>query len=201
LDDQPVFVYVSLLPNQTRAATRLLVDDFELAQTPGSQRPDRRQNNLIVDGKFGKESIAAPWYFAPMGGKRVMAEVKGDRVHMKLPAQTSNYESGQLWQHVRLEEGVRYRISCEIAWLNHAVGMPAPIVNLGLYHEATHSWHGPVDQVLKATPEATRYSFDHIPTLSGPWKFYLQLNGWGNFGNALEIAAGDVQIVVSEFAK
>jgi hypothetical protein len=104
---------------------------------------------------------------------------------------TSNFESAQLWQHVALREGARYEVSCRIRWDNFKPDAPAPIVNYGIYHEATRTWYGPVDQGLEKTGDWRTYRFTHIPPHPGPWKLYVQLNGWGNFGNGVTVSVDD----------
>ncbi len=66
-----------------------------------------------------------------------------------------------------------------------------PIVNYGVYHEASRTWYGPVDQVLEKNAEWGTYRFAHIPPLAGRWKLYVQLNGWGNFGRAVTAPLDD----------
>ena len=67
-----------------------------------------------------------------------------------------------------------------------AKDVDAPIINYGIYHDKSNTakrhrtWYGPVDQVLKKTGEWQTYRFTHTPTESGPWKLYVQVNGWGN---------------------
>ena len=42
-------------------------------------------------------------------------------------------------------------------------------------------------------PEIWRtYRFIHIPAHSGPWKVYVQLNGWGNFGFPVTVSVDDL---------
>jgi hypothetical protein len=65
-------------------------------------------------------------------------------------------------------------------------------VNFGIYHDATRTWYGPVDQVLERTGDWRTYRFAHIPPHSGPWKLYVQLNGWGNFNRAVTVSLDDL---------
>jgi hypothetical protein len=196
--DQPTLIYVSLLPNQKPAATTVLVDDFELMESDGKAESETRKGSVVLDADFSAQkagAISPPWYFANIGGKGIRGEMvtAGKEVHFRMAMDrgTSNYESAQLWQHVELRPGVRYEVSCRMRWDNFAPGAPAPIVNYGIYHEPTRTWFGPVDQVLEKTGDWRTYRFAHLPPLPGPWKLYVQLNGWGNFGRSVTVSCDD----------
>jgi hypothetical protein len=197
---QPTLLYVSLLPNQKPAATTVFVDDFELTESDGKAEAETRKGSVVLDADFSAQkagAISPPWCFANIGGKGISGKVVesdgGRFVTLAMGAATSNYESAQLWQHVELRPGVRYEVSCRMRWDNFAPGAPAPIVNYGIYHEATRTWYGPVDQVLEKTGEWRTYRFAHIPPLPGPWKLYVQLNGWGNFANGVTVSFDQFQ--------
>ncbi len=84
-------------------------------------------------------------------------------------------------------------------WDNFAKDVDAPIINYGIYHDKSNTtkrdrtWYGPVDQVLKKTGDWQMYRFTHTPTESGPWKLYVQVNGWGNFGNGVTVSIDDIR--------
>ena len=196
--DQSTFVYVSLLPNQKPAETTVLVDDFELTAVDAPAESESRPGNLVADSSFEAQQagkVDLPWRFAGRGGTNVTAKpARTDGVPcvtLELAKETSNFESGQLWQHLDLRRGVRYEISCRMRWDNFASDVPAPIVNYGIYHEASRTWYGPVDQILERTAGWHTYRFAHIPPFAGPWKLYVQLNGWGNFGRAVVVSLDD----------
>ncbi len=196
--DEPTLIYVSLLPNQKPAATTVLVDDFELMESDGKAETETRKGSLALDADFSAQKAGAalpPWYFANIGGKGIRGEmVTADKevlFRMAMDRGTSNYESAQLWQHVALREGARYEVSCRMRWETFAPDAPAPIVNYGIYHEESRTWYGPVDQVLEKTGEWRSYRFIHIPPFAGKWKLYVQLNGWGNFGNGVTVSFDD----------
>jgi len=66
-------------------------------------------------------------------------------------------------------------------------------VNYGIFHEASRTWHGPVDRVLDKTSEWRTYRFAHIPPpYGGTWKLYVQLNGWGNFGDGISVSIAEI---------
>jgi hypothetical protein len=187
-------VYVSLLPNQKPVDTTLLVDDFELYEHEGPIESDVRVGSLLLDSDFAKQTagaISPPWYFANIGGTGITGKVSHDESipHVKLVMgkATSNFESAQMWQHVSLSEGARYEVSCRIRWDSFATDSPAPIVNYGIYHEESRTWYGPVDQVLNKSGDWHDYRFTHVPPIPGTWKLYVQLNGWGNFGNRVSV--------------
>ena len=110
---------------------------------------------------------------------------------MTMNEDTSNFESAQLWQHLHLIEGVRYEIACRMRWDDFSADAPAPIVNYGIYDDKSNTWYGPVDQTLKQDGDWNTYRFSHIPPVSGPWKLYVQVNGWGNFGNGVAVSVDD----------
>jgi hypothetical protein len=200
----PSLVYASLLPNQKPADTTVLVDDFELTAAPDAAEAERREGELVRDAGFEAQkpgAIAAPWYFANLGGTGIpgaVAEEGGRRVvTISMDRGTTNFESAQLWQHLDLREGVRYEISARLRWDNQAADAPAPIVNYGIYHDATNTWYGPVDQVLEKSAAWKSYRFAHVPPAGGPWKLYVQLNGWGNFGNGVRISVGELSCRVA----
>ena len=193
-------VYVSLLPNQKPAETTVLVDDFTLNDLPGDMEKETRAGSLTQDADFSAQKpgdIAPPWYFANMGGKGIkgkVVEAEGNKfITMEMGKATSNFESAQMWQHIVLREGARYEVSCRMRWDNFATNFPVPIVNFGIYHDDTRTWYGPVDQTLEKTAEWRTYRFTHIPPHAGPWKLYVQLNGWGNFGNRVTVSLDDLQ--------
>lgn len=77
---------------------------------------------------------------------------------------------------------------------NYHKDSKTPIVNYGFYHEATNTWYGPIDQNLRKSKDWKTYQFIHIPTHPGKWKLYVQLNGWGNFGNQLKVSFDDFSV-------
>ena len=96
---------------------------------------------------------------------------------------------------IALREGARYEVRCRIRWDNFTPDTPPPIVNYGIFHEPTRTWYGPVDQVLEKTGDWHEYRFIHIPPFPGPWKLYVQLNGWGNFGRGVTVSVDNFQCV------
>jgi hypothetical protein len=129
--EQATLIYVSLLPNQKPAETRLLVDDFELKSTPSEITLDQRGTRLR-DADFTKQkpgAVSPPWYFANIGGKGIRGENSADGFQMAMNRDTTNFESAQLWQHVVLLPGTRYDIKARIRWDNFHADAPAPIVN------------------------------------------------------------------------
>ncbi|MCB1130446.1 MAG: hypothetical protein KDN05_04905 [Verrucomicrobiae bacterium] len=191
--DQRSLAYVSLLPNQIPRRTNLIVDDFLITEVPGETGAETRSGNLIKDGGFeAGETLQPPWHFANMGGDRIHGEVVDDQgrrfFRMAMNERTSNLESAQLWQHLALVEGCAYEITCRMRWDNRGERKHDAIVNFGIYHEASNTWYGPVDQVLKASDDWVIYRFIHLPPFGGPWKIYAQLNGWGNFGQGLTVS-------------
>jgi len=196
---QSTLIYVSLLPNQTPVDSTIWVDDFDVGEVSDPVHIERRTSNILQDGDFSAQSngvISIPWYYKTMGGTsivgRVATEDQNNVVKMSMPPETGNYESAQLWQHIGLVEGARYEISCRMRWDNFSADAPAPIVNYGIYHEESRTWYGPVDQVLERTGEWRVYRFAHVPPVGGPWKIYVQLNGWGNFEKGVAISVDDI---------
>ncbi len=76
---------------------------------------------------------------------------------------TTNYESAQLAQDLDLKEGVACRVRCRMRWDSFSGAAGAPIVNYGLYHEASNTWYGPIDQVLRKTADWETCAFTHVP--------------------------------------
>jgi hypothetical protein len=194
--DQKTLVYVSLLPNQTPRETTVLVDDFTLEEIKTPSAVPKNNGELVVDGGFEKLDAGkigfGTWSFANIGGTKILGEVVTEKdtkcIRIAMNKNTTNFESAQLWQMVSLEKGVRYEVQCRMRWDNHADGPNSPIVNYGMYHDATNTWYGPVDQNLKKSKDWETYKFVHIPLYEGKWKLYVQLNGWGNFGNQLTVS-------------
>ncbi len=196
---EATLVYVSLLPNQKPADTTVLVDDFSLRTIDEPGEAELREGELVKDAGFEGQktgTVSPPWSYAGIGGTGIPGLIVGDagarHVRMSMGRNTTNFESAQLWQPLDLREGVRYEIRAKIRWDDQAAGTPAPIVNYGIYHEASRTWYGPVDQVLEKTPDWRTYRFAHVPPYGGPWKLYVQLNGWGNFGNGVTVSVDDV---------
>jgi hypothetical protein len=196
---QRTLVYVSLLPNQKPADTTVLVDDFELAPFREPAQSEPRRGNLVADPSFDGQKpgeVAPPWYFANRGGTGISGTIveqgAARSFAMAMEQGTTNFESAQLWQHLDLREGVRYEITARLRWDNHAPDAPAPIVNYGLFHEASRTWYGPVDQVLLKNGEWNTYRFAHVPPFGGAWKLYLKLNGWGNFGHGVKVSVDEI---------
>lgn len=196
---EATFVYVSLLPNQTPAATRVLVDDFFLNESIEPPEVDARVGCISGDPDFSAQTgsgIVPPWKYDTMGGAGITCVPEGAgggrHVAMRMKKGTSNYESAQLCQQVELREGVRYMISCRIRLDTHTPAMRAPpIVNFGIFHQASHTWYGPVDQRLERSGDWCTYRYEHVAPYPGQWKLYVQLNGWGNFGDAVGISVDD----------
>ena len=192
------------MPNQKPADTTVLVDDFALTEFDEPTDAETRTGSVTLDSDFTLQSPGAvqpPWYFANMGGKAIrgiVVDSGGERfIRLAMDTATSNYESAQLWQHVVLREGARYEIRCRMRWDNFTAGAPPPIVNYGIYHEATRTWYGPVDQVLEKTGDWRTYRFTHVPPFPGTWKLYVQLNGWGNFGHGVTVSLDDFTCIRS----
>lgn len=196
---QRTLVYVSLLPNQKPVDTTVLVDDFELRVLDEPAEKESRVDGIVRDFGFSAQrpgAISDPWAFANMGGTGIAGSVIADGdprfVRMAMGKGTTNFESAQLWQHLDLRKGVRYEFSARLRWDNFSPEAPAPIVNYGIFHEASRTWYGPVDQVLEKTGDWKTYKFIHIPPYGGAWKLYVQVNGWGNFGNGVTISVDDI---------
>jgi hypothetical protein len=198
--DQRSLVYVSLLPNQTPRETTVIVDDFTLTESKAPATAVKNKDELVADGHFSKLKagglgLSPTWSFANIGGTKIVGEAieeKGEKFfRIAMNKNTTNYESAQLWQMLTLEKGVRYEVSGRLRWDSYKEGAGSPIVNLGLYHEATNTWYGPVDQSLKKSKEWETYKFVHVPPHDGKWKLYVQLNGWGNFGSELTVSCDD----------
>jgi hypothetical protein len=201
---EPTLVYVSLLPNQKPADTTVAVDDFSLRTFDEPAETEPREGELVKDPGFKSQkagSVSAPWFYAGIGGTGIPGVVVEDgdarRLRMSMGRNTSNFESAQLWQHLDLREGVRYDVSAKLRWDNFAAEAPAPIVNYGIFHEASRTWYGPVDQVLEKTSEWRTYRFAHVPPFGGTWKLYVQLNGWGNFGNGVGVSIAEISCTPS----
>jgi len=196
---QRTLMYISLLPNQKPAPTTVLVDDFELTELSDSAEAESRTGELVVDAEVSRRSpgaVAPPWYFANIGGTGISGKVAGSGEHrfvtLAMNKATSNFESAQLWQHLDLRKGARYEVSCRMRWDNYSPAAPAPIVNYGIYHDDTRTWYGPVDQVLEQTGDWREYRFVHVPPFDGKWKLYVQINGWGNFGNGVTVSVDEL---------
>jgi hypothetical protein len=198
--DQKTLVYVSLLPNQTPRETTIFVDDFTLTERKAPPTAATNTDELVADGDFsklqaGKLGLSPTWSFANIGGTKISGEVteeKADKFfRLAMNKNTTNYESAQLWQMLNLEKGVRYEVSCRLRWDSYTEGAGSPIVNLGMYHEETNTWYGPVDQILRKSEKWGTYKFAHVPPHDGKWKLYVQLNGWGNFGSQLTVSCDD----------
>jgi hypothetical protein len=203
--EQRSLLYVSLLPNQKPAGTTVLVDDFALESTTSRPEAEPREGNLVQDPAFERQktgSVSPPWYFANMGGKGISGrrvESGGrNQVTLTMGKDTSNLESAQIWQHLDLREGVRYEVTAGLRWDNFSPDAPAPIVNYGIFHDASRTWYGPVDQVLVRSGDWTDYRFVHVPPYPGPWKLYVQLNGWGNFRNGVTVSVREVRCVAKD---
>jgi len=198
--DQKTLVYVSLLPNQTPRETTVFVDDFTLTESKAPAAVAKKKDEVVVDGDFSKLKagplgFGPTWSFANIGGMKIVGEVieeQGQKFfRIAMNKNTTNYESAQLWQILNLEKGVRYEVSCRLRWDNYKEGAEPPIVNLGMYHEDTDTWYGPIDLKLKKSKEWETYKFVHIPPYDGKWKLYVGLNGWGNFGNQVIVSCDD----------
>jgi hypothetical protein len=197
--DLPTLIYVSLLPNQKPRDTTILLDDFTLTKVAEPAAKDAR-GNLVKDAEFAQQkpgdAIVPPWYFANLGGKgipyKVVALDKKKFITLTMDKGTSNFESAHLWQHFQLTKAARYEMTCTLRWDNFAPKAPAPIVNFGIYHEDSRTWHGPIDQVLDKTGDWRTYRFIHDAPDAGAWKIYIQLNGWGNFGNGVTISVSEI---------
>lgn len=198
--DQFSWSYVSLLPNQSPADTRVLLDDFSVRACDEPAETETRTGSISKDADFSGQTggtLAAPWTFRPVpqNGTNVSCQIVPDdnrHIRLALAKETSNFESAQVYQILELREGVRYRISCKIRWENHTSDVKRPaIVNFGIFHAESHVWYGPVDQLLKLENGWVTYAYDHVPPYSGPWKLYIQMNGWGNFGRQVAISIDD----------
>ena len=210
----PTLVYLSLLPNQTPRATEILADDFTLTARPaGAPAADRRPEaapgggfDAAPVGALADGPVGGGWRFAGVGGDGVNGAVAaegeaegGNRfVRLAMGAGTSNFASARLWRAVELKAGVRYAVACRLRRDGYADGDEnrdgpggPPIVNFGMYHPASDTWYGPVDQALRPSGDWETYAFDHVPPRGGAWELYVQLNGWGNFGRPLTVSADD----------
>jgi len=196
---QKSLVYVSLLPNQTPRATTVLVDDFTLHAVPTKAAVAKEDRQSVTDGGFAKLKPGpiglGMWSFTNRGGSKILGEVveqTDDRYfRIAMNKNTSNYESAQLFQMLHLNRGVRYEVECRMRWDSYQEGPRTPIVNYGFYHEESNTWYGPIDQYLRKSKDWETYKFIHIPPYDGKWKLYVQLNGWGNFGNQLTVSFDD----------
>lgn len=126
-------------------------------------------------------------------------------LELSIPGDTVGFEFVTAGQRLRLKPDAAYEASLWVRWPDGPDEPPAgassvsghrpPIVNYGIFHEASRTWYGPVDQILEKTGDWTTYRFVHTPAFSGRWKVYVQLNGWGNFGKGVKVSLADFTCV------
>ena len=197
--EEPTFIYVSLLPNQSPRETTVLIDDFDVRARRLRPEREERSKNLLARLDVGERS--ASWRFVQMGGSAIGGVLTGSdqnrRFRMSMPRSTSNYESAQLAHDVDVRAGTLYRIRCRIRWVNRAPGIPPPIVNYGIFDERSGVWYGPIDQALDSDAGWREYTFEYLPPVSGLCRVYVQLNGWGNSGREVIIEVSDFELAPS----
>jgi len=96
--DQRTLVYVSLLPNQEPADTKVLLDDFELAVVDAPAESESRSGNIVEDSGFDAQrtgGIISPWTFLNRAGTNISVEVGGTDaercVTLQMSKGTSNF--------------------------------------------------------------------------------------------------------------
>lgn len=198
--EQPVFVYLSLLPHQIPRRTDILVDEFTLTAvetvTPQALTP----GELLTDGGFEAQTVGqAPsgaWALH-RGGPGLSATVQdqgGSKVvRLGIPADTDNFTEVRLEQYVTLRKGAQYDISCRMRWNNFPGGGKTGIANWMLYHAGSDTWYGPIDHVLRHS-DWHDVPFIHGAPYSGSYKLYVQVFGWGNFGQAMDLSYDDFTV-------
>lgn len=202
LPKQPVMIYLSLLQHQTPVTTDIKVDDFNVTEIETSYGTDTRSGELISDGTFSRQRIGQnpgnPWTFhTPVKELTALIDSCGKNryVRLQIPASTSNYEAVKLGQVVKLRKGVLYDVNARIKWTNYTGGDETGTVNCGIYHKPSNTWWGPVDYKV-SDGEWHNVSFIHGACYSGDYELYVQVFGWGNFGNPMDISFDDFSITV-----
>ncbi len=198
--DQPIFVYLSLLPHQIPKKTDLRVDNFTLKEVENAVDNESRSGNLITDGQFNAQTVGGnpggAWeFYSPneaLTGK-VESNAGNKYVRLKIPANTNNFSAVKLMQQVTLTKGARYAASTDIKWNNYSGPGDSGIVNYIIYHEQSNTWWGPIDHVVEEGGWQT-VPFTHGAPFDGTYQFFVQVFGWGNFGDAMDISFDNFSI-------
>jgi hypothetical protein len=197
--NQPVFVYVSLLPNQVPRKTDIYIDDFKLVEIE-RVTATAPATNLVADGSFEAQTVGA----APGGawtlersaglGATVINESGGKAVRLSIPADTNNFTEVRLSQFVTLTKGVLYDGNVRMRWDNAAADDDGSgLVNWMLYHQPSNTWYGPIDHVLR-NGAWHDVPFVHGAPYSGSYRLFVQVFGWGNFGDAMVLTFDDFSL-------
>jgi hypothetical protein len=86
--------------------------------------------------------------------------------------------------------GTRYRVSVK-ARRNSAANRTA-IVNFRMRSVETGIWYGTVDLLLAADNGWHQYSYNVGIPATGNYTVSVQLNGWGNYGQVLDVTFDDL---------
>jgi hypothetical protein len=195
----PSTLRVTLYPNQTPRLTSLRVDNFKLREVCqlGSSS-DTSIPELVANGDFeglALGEVGEPYTIMSSASNFVRATVvqagtANQALRMVLPQGSTNYDYKQVGQVVTLQMGIRYRVSVK-ARRNSAASRTA-IVNFRMRSLETGIWYGTVDLILSPDNSWHQYWYDVGIPSTGNYSVSVQLNGWGNYGQVLDVTFDDL---------
>jgi hypothetical protein len=195
----PSTLRVTIFPNQTPRLTSIRVDNFKLREVCQLGSSSATSNpELVANGDFeglALGGVGAPYTILSSASSFVQATVvhegaANQALRMVLPQGSTNYDYKQVGQAVTLQMGIRYRVSVK-ARRNSAASRTA-IVNFRMRSVETGIWYGTVDLLLAADNDWHSYSYDVGIPATGNYTVSVQLNGWGNYGQVLDVTFDDL---------
>jgi hypothetical protein len=200
--NEPTFIYVSLLPHQTPQTTEILVDEFtcEIAETLSNI--DSLNDTMVLKENFENEIggtiPSKPWELTNPDKMvtGIIEQNNGNKfVTIKMPPKTNNYTAARLMRKINLSKGVLYDVNMSLKWNNSLLGYNSGIVNVGIYHTSSNTWWGPIDHIVK-DGDWHDIPFLHGATYDGEYELYIQVFGWGNFGQPMDVSCDNFNVKV-----
>jgi hypothetical protein len=113
------------------------------------------------------------------------ANATNQLMRILLPTGNTNYDWKQVGEIVTLQMGTRYIVSSKMK--RNTDPTRHAIVNFRMQSVETGVWYGRVDQILPNHTDWHVASYVVGIPETGPYLVSLQLLGWGNYGNELDV--------------
>jgi hypothetical protein len=202
---KPPNLILALYPNQTPRVTTIRIDNLRvtevcaLGKLPAPLAPVEMLQygtfdmlplgNVEDNSTYFDVQRSASNYVSATIVQEDGANPTNQQMRMVLPTGNTNYDWKQIGEVVTLQMGTRYIVTSKMK--RNSDPTRHAIVNFRMQSVETGVWYGRVDQILPKHNDWHAASYVVGIPETGPYLISLQLLGWGNYGQELDVSFDD----------
>jgi hypothetical protein len=201
---KPPSLLLALYPNQTPRLTTLRIDNLRVTEVCalGKSTAVAVPTEMLQYGSFdglplGTVDDNSTYFdvqhsdssFVSAAIVQDPANATNQLMRILLPTGNTNYDWKQVGEIVTLQMGTRYLVSSKMK--RNSDPSRHAIVNFRMQSVETGVWYGRVDQILPNHTDWHVASYVVGIPETGPYLVSLQLLGWGNYGQELDVFFDD----------